>query len=63
MNEWQDRLTAEATELSSRIEELEEFITSDAFSELDDIDRKLLVRQRDLMVNYHRILGQRISRF
>ena len=63
MNEWQERLVAELSQVSDRIDALAEFIVSDVYSDLADIDRKLLSRQLDYMIAYQRILEQRIDRF
>ena len=63
MNEWQERLVAELSQVSDRIDALAEFIASDVYSDLADIDRKLLSRQLDYMIAYQRILEQRIDRF
>ena len=62
--DWKDRLLAESTELAARLARLTAFVRGGgpAFAALPETDRALLIRQREAMLEYSRILGERIGR-
>ncbi len=60
---WKDRVRAENTELVMRMSLLDDFIKCPLFEGLDEEDRNLLLRQRDVMEVYHETLFKRIARF
>ncbi len=64
MQPHQERAVAESNELRERLTKLTAFISAnDAFKTLDAIDQGLLRRQRDCMMDYLDVLGDRIARF
>jgi hypothetical protein len=63
MEEYQERVVAERKELESKIDKLDNFIKSDAYNKLGDIDRVLLVRQLSAMNMYSNVLQERIDYF
>lgn len=62
--DWKDRLLAESTELAARLARLTAFVRGGgpAFAALPEADRALLIRQREAMLEYSRVLGERIGR-
>lgn len=64
MNEWQKRVVKERLELDEKISKLDSFIYGKSGSpDIDPDDLELLVEQLDAMLEYAKILGQRISCF
>jgi hypothetical protein len=63
MEEYQQRVVKEKDELDAKIKALQAFTCAAAFSDLDEIDQKLLLRQSGLMQLYSSVLAQRIARF
>lgn len=64
MNEWQKRVVKERLELDEKISKLDSFIYGKSGSpDIDPDDLELLVEQLDAMLEYVKILGQRISCF
>ena len=62
--EHEQRVIQERNELSEKTVKLSEFIDkSKIFESLGDRDRELLVSQYNVMLNYLRILNERIGRF
>lgn len=57
------RVVIEKAQLDLRLSKLGEFLGSDAFKNLADEDRILLINQHGAMMVMSRILGQRIERF
>lgn len=55
------RLKAEAAELYFRHEKLGEFIGSDNFATVSDVQKSLLKKQYDAMTEYGKILDERIA--
>lgn len=55
-----DRLNVEKAELNERHTKLDSFIKSEAFEKLPDEQRKLLIVQRGVMLQYLEILADRI---
>ena len=54
----------EQAELAEKLEKLSVFISaSPHFTSLPDEDKTLLRRQREIMLEYHEVLGDRIGRF
>lgn len=64
MEDWQQRVVAEHTDLCGRLTKLSAFISGNpAFQALDIVDRELLRQQRDVMRDYEIVLEHRIARF
>ena len=63
MEDYQQRVVDEKTELNEKQAALEVFKASSLFVGLPCIDRGLLKRQAEHMQEYSDILGQRIARF
>lgn len=65
MQPYQERVIAEQAELAYRLTKLSAFISKGvpAFEALDNEDQRLMRRQREVMLEYHEILGDRIARF
>ena len=61
MEEYQNRVVEEQSELLQKIYKLDNFINNDNFRYLDKDDRDLLSIQRDVMVVYANILQRRIN--
>ena len=55
-----DRLIAERHELRDKIYKLSTFLDSDMFKSLSDIQRGLLERQEQVMIEYEEILKERL---
>ena len=62
-NSWQDRVIAEKVDLDEKVGKLIEFIDSAAFAETSPYEQNLLVRQKEIMQDYSRVLDQRIATF
>lgn len=60
---WQDRVRAEARELSEKLAKLHAFQASEAFGQLPYYERDLLIAQRGHMANYLSVLQARIGLF
>jgi hypothetical protein len=63
MKPYQKRVIDEKDLLDEKLDKLNKFIESDAFDDLKDDDRKLLIKQEDAMSIYSDILEERIDRF
>lgn len=61
-SEWQVRLNEELKEVSDRLSKLSDFILSDKYDDLPDIDRKNLKEQHHHMKAYVEVLRRRVSR-
>jgi hypothetical protein len=60
----EQRVVDEKRELDEKLEKLTAFVRSSPnFKRLDGFDRSLLTQQRDAMLRYSVILGERIARF
>lgn len=57
---YKERLEVERTELDDKINKLQTFVATDMFSELDEVNRSLLLSQLSVMYTYHSILDMRI---
>lgn len=55
-----DRLKIEECELASKLQSLNNFLTTEAFKKLDDINQYLLTEQAKAMNSYSEILSDRI---
>jgi len=62
MSDFRVRLFEEHTELHKRIDKLKEFIISDKYDELPEVDKKDLKEQLKHMENYFYVLNNRASR-
>lgn len=62
MNDFRARMIEEYTELQMRLEKLKEFIMTDKFDALPEIERKDLKVQLGHMQGYHDVLSHRVSR-
>lgn len=60
---WQDRVRAEASELSEKLANLHVFLEGEAFGQLPYYERDLLIAQRGHMANYLSVLQARIGLF
>ena len=61
MKDYQTRVFAEKKELDNKIISLNTFLFSDLSMDLLDRDRKLMVRQMHIMMEYSSILSERID--
>jgi len=61
MQSFIDRLVAEHTELTERIQKLEVFLASDKVNTIDPDQAMLLAIQLPIMKAYQHVLGQRIE--
>jgi len=62
MSNFRSRLFDEHDELNSRVKKLKEFILSERYDELPDVDRSDLKKQLSHMEDYLYVLGCRVSR-
>lgn len=62
MSDFRGRLTLEFNELTIRYEKLVDFLMSEQFSKLSDIDRNDLTEQARHMKSYLDVLNRRVSR-
>lgn len=64
MEDWQQRVVDEKTELDEKIGKLSVFVRSDAYHSLENgMDKDLLDDQLNAMEVYSNILAERIERF
>lgn len=61
-NDYISRIYTEHGELNKNIEKLKDFILSDKYEALPDIDKKDLKEQLSYMKSYFDILSRRVSR-
>jgi hypothetical protein len=62
LEDWQTRLHREYAELHERLEDLERFITSPKYWELENHDRLDLQAQAEAMRAYYIVLFRRVAR-
>lgn len=62
MADFKSRMFDEFSELQMRLEKLKEFILTDKFDALPEIERKDLKAQLGHMQSYHDVLSHRVSR-
>lgn len=60
---WQDRVIQERDELAGRVKKLDDFTSSKAILDLEEVDVLDLMRQLQYMSLYLGVLNDRISRF
>ena len=63
MEPYQERAIDEATELNVKVNALDNYLRTEAFRDIDDIDQELLQAQYTAMREYLDMLHQRIERF
>lgn len=64
MQEYQERVMQEKKELDEKIEKLNAFTNDpNKFNDLPSEDRVSLTKQEEVMMEYSKILGERIARF
>ena len=61
MEDWKERLLIENRELTQRLMRLAEYIDSDNFQTLDELNRSYLELQKSAMEQYKNILQKRID--
>ena len=61
MDTFKDRLSIEETELHIKIEKLGVFVTTDAFDNINTLDRQLMTLQLSIMKSYQAILNARLA--
>lgn len=60
---YRERMLDEQTELTDKLIKLRRYIATREFTELDEIDRNLLLEQSAAMAHYSDTLATRIARF
>lgn len=63
MEDWQQRVIDEHTELVAKMDKLLSFLSTQQCASLSIKDRELLVRQWSAMMGYAMILAERCRRF
>lgn len=63
MTPHQQRVVDEKNALDEKLIKLSAFVRTDTFTALEAEDKQLLRRQREVMLDYSDILGDRIARF
>ena len=61
-SDWRSRLILEKAQLVERYEALKDFIDTEAFEELDQEDKHLLLLQAHYMQGYLKILEDRVGK-
>lgn len=59
----QDRVRAEIIDLRDKMSKLDKFLTTSIFNTLPDMERLLLTKQLNIMLEYCDVLAERIERF
>ena len=62
MEDFKTRLKTEQKELESKLDKLDNFILSDKFKGVDDVQRALLQVQATAMNSYNQCLKERLER-
>lgn len=62
MSTYQERMAEESEQLEGRLAKLHDFIRSDAYEKLAEVDQLLLRLQASSMTQYAAILEQRMAR-
>jgi hypothetical protein len=62
MSTFIERLRTEKQELDEKLTKLEDFLATDAFTALANIDKLLLEKQFGIMTEYSRVLNSRLMR-
>lgn len=62
MNEFIVRLQHERKELNNKLTKLNDFIKSEGFTKIDDVQQALLIAQSKAMDSYLTILDERLKR-
>lgn len=62
MSTFIERLRTEKQELDERLTKLEDFLATDTFTGLANIDKLLLEKQFSIMTEYSRVLNSRLMR-
>jgi hypothetical protein len=62
MSTFIDRLRTEKQELDEKLTKLEDFLATDTFTGLANIDKLLLEKQFAIMTEYSRVLNSRLMR-
>ena len=62
MSTFIERLHTEKQELDERLTKLEDFLATDTFTGLANIDKLLLEKQFSIMTEYSRVLNSRLMR-
>ena len=63
VGDWKTRVKVERAELYARIQALTEFVETEGFAALDDVDQAHLETQLEAMNLYRRALDTRIAKF
>lgn len=63
MEEYQIRIKEEWADLQLKVMKLTDFLSSEKFTTLDEIDQGLLRQQLSAMMEYEEILEERMARF
>jgi hypothetical protein len=61
MEDWQQRVIDEKTQLDERLQKLEAFINTDAASVVSVEENQRLIRQQQCMNDYAQVLQERIE--
>jgi len=62
MDTFKDRLIKEQVELEEKLNKLDNFIVSEKFNEIDDVQKALLQVQATAMNSYNQCLKERLER-
>ncbi len=63
MEAYQTRVVKEKAALDNKIEKLATFVGTEHFCALPEVEQLRMIRQRNVMVEYSGILGERIAAF
>ncbi len=60
MEDYVKRVFEERRELDSKLLKLTEFVDTNKFKELSEINQKLLIEQESIMADYSKVLSERL---
>lgn len=63
MEQYQERVVEEKTELDGKVLKLQEFVSSDRFNLVEVGEANRMRNQLSVMMDYSNILGERITNF
>jgi len=63
MQPHQQRVVVEKEELNTKLNALSEFVETARFDGLPDAERLRMIRQKSCMLEYSKVLGERIDAF
>jgi len=63
MEAYQERVTAEKSEIIEKLDKLDQFMSSSRFITVSPVEKARLIRQHLIMQLYEQVLSERVSAF